>query len=276
MLIEDIPKIYTNQKKEVDLFVYDLKMQNDIVKAKVSLTAHMFSFLQAGEKKVNLPNTSIKIDSSQSLLIKKGNCIWSELINKEENYHCRLLFFSEKRLIEFLNKYAQKNIDVKQTSSHFIIENDSYIDNYLNSLSTVITAPPAFMDSLLSVKFEELLLYLLNKYQKPFELYLHSLISEEICPFHKLITQNIHSNLSLEEIAFLSNMSLSTFKRKFTKKFETSPGKWLQEKRLQKTKELLTKGGSKPSDIYLDLGYNNLSNFSIAFKKQFGVNPSEI
>ena len=31
----------------------------------------------------------------------------------------------------------------------------------------------------------------------------------------------------------------------------------------------------KPSDIYLDFGYNNLSNFSIAFKNKFGFNPSE-
>lgn len=71
-------------------------------------------------------------------------------------------------------------------------------------------------------------------------------------------------------------MSLSTFKRHFIKEHKTSPGKWLQDKRLQKAKETLELDNLKPSDIYLDFGYNNLSNFSIAFKNKFGINPSEI
>jgi len=75
MSIKSIPQIYTHQEKEIDLFVYDLKMQQDIVKVKVNLTKHMFSFLQAGEKQMNLSDTSVKIGNKQSILIKKGNCI---------------------------------------------------------------------------------------------------------------------------------------------------------------------------------------------------------
>lgn len=276
MQIENIPESYYGQQSVCDLFVYNLKMQSDIVKAKVNLTTHMFSFLQAGKKQINLPNASIKIDTSQSILIKKGNCIWSELINKEENYYCKLLFFSERKLKDFLSKYSQKDVVSEETGSHFIIENDGYISAYLDSLSVVVEASPTYISKMLSVKFEELLLYLLSKYKKPFELYLHSLVAEEINPFHKLITQNIHSNLSLEEIAFLDNSSLSTFKRKFTKQYGVSPGKWFKEQRLLKAKEILQNKEAKPSEIYIDFGYNNLSNFSIAFKNRFGVSPSEI
>ena len=132
------------------------------------------------------------------------------------------------------------------------------------------------MENLLSVKFEELMLYLLQKYGRKFELYLYSLIASETSPFKKIIENKIHSNLKLEEIAFLCNMSLSTFKRQFIKEYNESPGKWLQNKRLQNAKNLLEQGKLKPSDIYLDFGYNNLSNFSIAFKNKFGFNPSEI
>ena len=278
MSIENIPEIYIEKASDLkDLFVYDLKMQHNIVKTKVTLTRHMFSFLQTGEKQVNLAEDSIKINNNQSLLIKKGNCIWSELIDKEkENYYCKLLFFSEKRLREFLSKHVNSTSEKEVTPSHFVIRNDSYIDTYLNSLSTIMPAPPLFMNNLLSVKFEELLLYLLNKYKKPFEAYLHSLVNEDTSPFKKVINQNIHSNLGLEEIAFLCNMSLSTFKRRFVKEYGCSPGRWFKEKRLLKVKELLSDGNITPSDIYLDFGYNNLSNFSVAFKKRFGINPSEI
>ena len=132
------------------------------------------------------------------------------------------------------------------------------------------------MENLLSVKFEELMLYLINKYGDKFELYLHSLISKDISPFKNVVESNVYSNLKLEEIAFLCNMSLSTFKRHFTTEYQVTPGKWLQDKRLQKAKETLQEGSLKPSDIYLDYGYNNLSNFSIAFKNKFGISPKTI
>ncbi|EIA07635.1 transcriptional regulator, AraC family [Flavobacterium frigoris PS1] len=117
------------------------------------------------------------------------------------------------------------------------------------------------------------MLYLFNKYGELFELYLHSLIAKEASRFKKILVSNIHSNLKLEEIAFLCNMSISTFKRNFISECNTSLGKWMQDKRLQKAKETLEEGKLRPSDIYLDLGYNNLPNFSTAFKNKFGKSP---
>ena len=277
MPIEKIPEIYIkdNQKK-TDLFVYVFKMTNDVVKSKVNLGMNMFSFLQVGKKQVHFAGTTVAVNKDQSLLLKKGNWLWTELLETETIYYCKLFFFSEKKLKEFLEKHTENSKIVKEETPYFIIRNDSYISSYLNSLSTISEAPTVFSDNLLSVKFEELMLYLLQKYGRKFELYLQSLIIKETSPFKKIVESKIHSNLKLEEIAFLCNMSLSTFKRHFIKEYKTSPGKWLQDKRLQKAKDTLEHDNLKPSDIYLDFGYNNLSNFSIAFKNKFGFNPSEI
>ena len=94
--------------------------------------------------------------------------------------------------------------------------------------------------------------------------------------FKKIIESKVQSNLKLGEIAFLCNMSLSTFKRHFTSEYKTTPGKWLQERRLETAKKLLEKGELKSSDIYLDFVYNNLSNFSIAFKNKYGFSPKNL
>ncbi|MCX7549840.1 helix-turn-helix domain-containing protein [Xanthomarina sp. F2636L] len=276
MPIENIPEIYiTNKDEKPDLFVYDFKMTNDVVKSKVNLGMNMFSFLQVGTKQVHFAGTSVSVNKNQSLLLKKGNWLWTELLDTDRIYNCKLLFFSEKVLKEFLEKHIENHVVVNDEIPYFIIKNDAYITSYLNSLSTIGHAPNIFMENLLSVKFEELMLYLIQKYGNKFELYLHSLIIIESSPFKKIIESNIHSNLRLEEIAFLCNMSLSTFKRHFIKAYKVSPGKWLQDKRLQKAKETLEQGSLTPSDIYLEFGYNNLSNFSIAFKNKFGFNPSE-
>ncbi len=277
MKIENVPELYLNNPKQnPDLYVYDLKMTVDIIKTKVNLNMHMFSFLQTGKKQVHFANTSVTVDSDQSLLIKKGNCLWTELLDKEDIYYCRVFFFSEQLLKNFLNAHVKHRTLSKELPSYFAIENDDYLTTYFNSLSIIKKASPSYRDNLLSVKFDELLVYLLNKYEDAFENFLFSLVTEEASSIKSIIEQHVYSSLTLEEIAFLCNMSLSTFKRHFIKGYDASPGKWLRNKRLLKAKELLEDGSLTSSDIYLDLGYNNLSNFSNTFKAKFGVSPSQI
>ena len=275
MSIQNIPEVFIKtQSDQIDLFVHDFKMTDDVFKSKVNLNLHMFSFLQKGKKHVHFADSSVAVHSKQSLLIKKGNCLWSELLDNDDVYYCKLLFFSDVKLSEFLQKQKPTTSKHKEDSSYFVIENDDYIHSYLNSLSTISATSSTNTEKLLSVKFEELMLYLINKHGECFRIYLQSLISEASSDFRKVIENNIYSNLKIDEIAFLCHMSLSTFKRKFIKEYGSSPGKWLQNKRLEKARELLKKGKLKPSDIYLEFGYNNLSNFSAAFKNKFGKSPN--
>ena len=277
MPIENIPEIYINNGAPVpDLLIYDFKMANDVVKSKVHLSMNMFSFLQVGKKQVHFAGNSVAVNKKQSLLLKKGNWLWTELLENDTTYYCKLLFFSDKKLKDFLEKHSTNSSALTDEAPYFIISNDDYIISYLNSLATISSAPPVFFENLVALKFEELMLYLLQKYGSKFEIYLKSLIVNETSSFKKIIESKVHSNLKLGEIAFLCNMSLSTFKRHFICEYKTTPGKWLQEKRLELAKELLEKGKLKSSDIYFDFGYNNLSNFSIAFKNKFGFSPKNL
>ncbi|KXH85891.1 helix-turn-helix domain-containing protein [Chryseobacterium kwangjuense] len=87
--------------------------------------------------------------------------------------------------------------------------------------------------------------------------------------------RNYHFNVKLDRFAYLTGRSLAAFKRDFEKIFGTAPRKWLLEKRLQEAHYLL-ENGKKSSDIYLDLGFEDLSHFSYAFKKQYGLPPSRL
>lgn len=88
--------------------------------------------------------------------------------------------------------------------------------------------------------------------------------------------QNFTFNVSLDKFAKLTGRSLATFKRDFRKTFNDSPGQWLTKKRLEEAHFLIDKKNKKPSEIYLDLGFENLSHFSYAFKKQFGISPKSL
>ncbi len=81
-------------------------------------------------------------------------------------------------------------------------------------------------------------------------------------------------NVSTAHFATLTGRSLASFKRDFEKVFSSSPGQWLQQKRLSEALYQIKEKGRKPSDVYLDVGFENLSHFSYSFKKAYGVAPS--
>lgn len=88
------------------------------------------------------------------------------------------------------------------------------------------------------------------------------------------LNENYMYDLTLEEIASFTGRSLSAFKRDFQKISEMPPQKWLIQKRLETAYDMLTQQNKKVTEVYADVGFKNLSHFSQAFKKQFGVSPS--
>lgn len=90
------------------------------------------------------------------------------------------------------------------------------------------------------------------------------------------LNENYVYDLSMEELATFTGRSLSTFKRDFQKISDLTPQKWLMQKRLETAYEMLKDKKRKVSDVYHEVGFKNLSHFSQAFKKQYGMVPSTI
>ena len=83
-------------------------------------------------------------------------------------------------------------------------------------------------------------------------------------------------NMPMEKLGYLTGRSLSTFHRDFKKLFHTTPQKWLTKKRLELAYYQLTEKNKKPTEVYLEVGFEDLSHFSFAFKNQYGVSPTHI
>jgi len=88
--------------------------------------------------------------------------------------------------------------------------------------------------------------------------------------------KNFMFNMPIEKFGYLTGRSLTTFKRDFKKTFNTTPQKWLTQKRLELAHYQFVEKSKKPIDVCYEVGFENLSHFSYVFKKHFGYAPTEL
>jgi AraC-like DNA-binding protein len=81
---------------------------------------------------------------------------------------------------------------------------------------------------------------------------------------------------TIVNLATYTNMSVSKLKSSFKRVYGSGIYEYFQKNRMQKAKSMLVSNGYSVKEVGLQLGYTNLSNFSLAFKKEFGLLPSQI
>jgi AraC-like DNA-binding protein len=79
---------------------------------------------------------------------------------------------------------------------------------------------------------------------------------------------------SINELSRKAAMSATKFKNLFKAVFGVPVYEYYQQKRMQTAADLLA-GGMSVKEAGLKIGYNNISNFSAAFKKQYKVLPHD-
>ncbi|MBV1920008.1 MAG: helix-turn-helix transcriptional regulator, partial [Pseudomonadales bacterium] len=97
----------------------------------------------------------------------------------------------------------------------------------------------------------------------------HKIVSD-ICA---ILEQKNDSNMVLQDVAEEFCISPRTLRRHLSIA-NTSYGKIVLDRKMNKARKHLTKQGISIKEITYQLGYSDVSNFSIAFKKYFGESPA--
>lgn len=90
-----------------------------------------------------------------------------------------------------------------------------------------------------------------------------------------IIVENLDTNISLEEIASRLNISYSWFRRVFKEYTGFSPLQYIQEMKIQKSKELLTNTDLSNAEIAFKLSFDNSNYFCSVFKKKTKMTPMQ-
>lgn len=265
-----------NINPSMSVCVYDYQSTKEISKQQILLNKNTFSFLLEGTKEVFFDNSSYAIDNGQFLLMKSGHCLMTEKLSSTANYYKSVLFFfSNEDVLAFIRKFELNPAESNKMYSTYSFDYDLFIRRFVESILDISKLSISVQKNILQTKFEEIMLYLIDLKGVGF---LYSLINNsdnQMQKFMQTVESNRLNKLTVKELSFLSNMSVSTFKREFEKHYNSSPSKWFQEKRLEHAAFLLKHKSKRSSDIYEEIGYENLSNFIQAFKVKYGITPKQ-
>jgi AraC-like DNA-binding protein len=274
MNIQYLPNdLNIDTKSEVQLFDYHVNSPS--IKNKVMLNMNVFSFLLEGTKELITQDKATIINNDAFLLIKSGNCLMTENLSDTNAYRSVLLFFDDEILLKLLQKNNLSKIVDPSSKPYEIFQYDDYIHHFVMSLVKIKKYDDSLQSSLLQTKFEEILTYLLHRNGPDFLNNILSYQDNQSRHFTDVIESNKLNNLTIQELSFLCNMSISTFKRNFEQHYQTSPIKWFQEKRLEYAAYLLNIKKKRPIDIYSEIGFESLSSFTQAFKVKYNTTPKQ-
>jgi len=155
------------------------------------------------------------------------------------------------------------------------IKESFFITHFIDSLSLYFEHPEAMNPDLLLLKMKEIVLLLMQTSNaKTISSLFFDLYSPRYVTISEVLENHLHDDLSMNELANLAGLSLSTFKREFKKQFKDTPSNYLRDKRLEKAKDLLLKTELTVSEVCYEVGFKDIAHFSRSFKEKYNVSPS--
>ncbi len=237
-----------------------------------------FLFLSKGAFNFRTPTNLLSFNEGDGMLSKCGNYFIEQIsINntyKEETITATGAFFYP----DMVRRFFETDLSITSFSANFDtnkITVGPLLKSFVESIDYILDNPAIADENLIATKLKELLL-LLSKTEKAASI--HSFINSLFIPyeyeFRDIIQQHQYTNLSVEELAKLCSMSVATFKRKFNAIFHESPARYILLQKLEQAKHLLQVDGQSIADIAYKCGFESVSGFDKAFKKQYGTSPT--
>ena len=241
------------------------------------LQQHLLYVVLGGRVTLSCGNQTFVVNKNEMILLKKSQSVsYIKEGNNGTGLFESMLFALQDNLIkDFLTSQNVQIPPMKEEYTAKVSQMSDTLIAYCKSLSPYFDNPSQINEGLLRLKVMELLYNVMDCSKNIFRqiLQLRNPVKTDI---HRIVEQNYTSPVSLEDLAYLSGRSLSSFKRDFQQIYNTTPAKYIREKRLQKAKELLQSTAMPVSEVAYSLGFENPTHFTHVFKDYFGTAPSKI
>jgi len=240
------------------------------------VSAHAITLVLKGTLHVeNAEGHLATVREGQMIFVPKGLYMISDILPDHGPFEAMVFFFDEELITNFINTMGGWDKKAKCVT-HKILDYTDSVRLFIESLLQLYTRKENKHPHLARVKlFEFLHLVSLSHPTDCFVGALNTLHNKERKSLRLFMNSNFSKPLSIEDYAYLSGRSLSSFRRDFKTQFGISPKQWLIDKRLEKAHDLLSKNNTTITDVVLETGYENISHFIKAFHKKYGIPPKQ-
>ncbi len=240
---------------------------------------HVLLYLYSGEQVIVDRNKKTTITAGECAFVRRDHRLTMYKNSKgKELYKGISLVFQRNVLRDFYSKMNKSEIpkDIKiSDKTVFKLQPTPAIESLFQSLTPYFDSNIKPTEDVIHLKLLEGIYALLNNNEL-----LYPILFDFAEPWKidllGFLNDNYMDDLTMEQIASYTGRSLATFKRDFKKISNLTPQKWLIKKRLEMAYIKLKEENKNVQDVCTEVGFKNLSHFSTAFKKQYGIPPTEI
>lgn len=256
--------------EDIKLSCYDDKL----FKSDIMFEHHMLIWFLSGETKIVQADATYQFKKGDIFLIPRNQL--ATIINYPKDgqpHRTVVMHLSTERLRAF---YTNLNVKPKPAASQGIrcYNNHPLLESCLTSLVPYFEMKD-LPENIASLKITEAI-SILRIIDKDIDDVLANFEEPGKIDLITYMEKNFMFNMTMEKFGYLTGRSITTFKRDFKRIFNTTPQKWLTQKRLELAHYQFAEKQRKPVDVYYEVGFENLSHFSFAFKKQFGYAPTAL
>ena len=236
-----------------------------------------FIYFLEGKTKIYSATEKAPVETGESVLLKCGT-YFADLLKYQtiEKYEILVFHLYPEILREIYADEIPSFIkpSPKKSFIHKIAAAD-ILQRFVESLQFYFDHPGLVSDELLKLKIKELVLLLLHtKNADSITSLFADLFEPRNLNVKEIINSHLFSGLSIDDLAALSNLSISTFNRTFQTLYNDTPANYIKMKRLEKAKELLSVSSLTVSEIAFQTCFNDVAHFSRSFKEVYRCTPT--
>jgi AraC-like DNA-binding protein len=250
--------------------------EQQFFKADVLFEDHLLVWIISGETRIVQADHTYTISAGETLFFPRN--LLATVVNYPKNglpHQSVAMHLSSSRLKDFYSREEPKAKPANTPPLSFqTFAQHPLLKSCLASLIPYFELNEPLPEAIATLKIEEAL-HIIRAINPGIDQQLANFAEPGKIGIAGFMERNYMHNMPMEKFGYLTGRSLTTFKRDFKKAFDTTPQKWLTQKRLELAHYQIRAKNRKPSEVYLETGFENLSHFSYAFKKHFGYAPTD-
>ena len=247
-------------------------------------TRHGIGYVLRGSKKVFNADTFSEIRSGELFYFGIGSHYTQDTLDEKGVYEQVMFYYTCDQLqLILLNLSIAYNLNITNSESDSKLINKSFvkfekdptlINFFVLTNSYIKSESSRIQSNIESIKLMELICHILNGDNSVVKSIVLDSLDVDKQMFKLIVYNHIFEDISLMELANVTNRSLTSFKKTFIKYFNMPPHRWYIRQRLKHSKLLLISTTKSISEIGSECSFPNTSHYIKLFKREFRETPA--